>query len=95
MIAGHPVILCTDDRGVFLTSLSREYAIAASAFQLDQVALLHLAEAAVEHCFASLQEKEQLRSRFEGFRLKHAEIGTQRASVPLEPVLDAIYFDNT
>jgi hypothetical protein len=37
LLAGHPVVLCTDDSGVFNTTLSKEYSIAAHAFHLDQV----------------------------------------------------------
>lgn len=76
--AGHPVVLCTDDSGVFSTSLSREYAIAAASFGLDQVALLTLAEAAIEYCFIPADEKEALRSKFEGYRLKHPRVGSQK-----------------
>ena len=86
---GHPVVLCTDDSGVFSTSLSKEYAIAANSFKLDQVTLLTLAEAAIEYCFLHADEKESLRSRFEGYRMAQARIGSQRnLQVPMEPVLD-------
>ncbi len=71
-------MLCTDDSGVFSTSLSKEYAIAASAFELDQVALLTLAEAAIDYCFIPDEEKETLRSKFEGYRLKHPRVGSQK-----------------
>ena len=37
--AKHPLTLCTDDVGVFSTSLSSEYKIAASAFGISS--LLH------------------------------------------------------
>ena len=30
----HPLILCTDDPGVFSTTISQEYALAASCFEL-------------------------------------------------------------
>ena len=72
------MVLCTDDSGVFSTSLSKEYAIAAAAFGLDQVALLTLAEAAIDYCFVPAEDKETLRSRFEGYRLKHPRVGSQK-----------------
>lgn len=51
--AGHPVILCTDDFGVFATSLSQEYAIAAAAFGLSRADLLDIARAALQHTFST------------------------------------------
>ena len=82
-------MLCTDDSGVFSTSLSKEYAIAAAAFELDEVALLTLAEAAINFCFISMEDKELLRSKFEGYRLKHPDIGAQKLRPsPLSPAID-------
>lgn len=89
--AGHPVILCTDDSGLFNTSLSKEYAIAAASFDLDEVALLTLAEAAVNFCFIPAEDKEVLRSKFEGYRLKHPDVGRQKLRPsPLSPKLDPL-----
>lgn len=65
---GHPVVLCADDCGVFETSLSQEYAIAAKAFGLGRSELLQLAERAVNYTFASGQEKQQIVQMFERFR---------------------------
>lgn len=58
------MILCTDDSGVFSTSLSKEFAIAAHAFQLSNVQLWQLSEAAIDHTFLKEEEKEQLRKKF-------------------------------
>ena len=70
------MVLCTDDSGVFGTSLSKEYAIAAAAFGLDDAALLELAEAAVAYSFVPAKDKEMLRSRFEGYRLAYPTVQT-------------------
>ena len=53
------MVLCTDDSGVFDTSLSKEYAIAAQAFGLSQNDLWQLSRQAIEHTF--LEDPEKLR----------------------------------
>ena len=68
--AGHPVILCTDDSGVFHTSLSKEYAMAAHAFGLSQRDLWQLSEQAIAHAFLSADDKHELRQRWAEQRSK-------------------------
>ncbi len=58
------MILCTDDSGVFHTTLSKEYAIAAQAFKLSQIDLWQLSRQAIEHTFLSTQEKKDLHQRW-------------------------------
>jgi len=65
MLAGHPVVLCTDDSGVFSTSLSQEYDHARQAFQLTSKDLFALANASIEHSFATPAEKRMLRERIQ------------------------------
>ncbi|KAJ3052203.1 hypothetical protein HK097_006727 [Rhizophlyctis rosea] len=64
----HPVILCTDDKGVFGSSLSEEYAIAAATFQLRKEDLYELSRRAVEFVFGSEECKRTLRNEWERFR---------------------------
>jgi adenosine deaminase len=59
--ANHPVVLCTDDTGVFMTTLSREYALAAAAFQLTEKQIIDLAWRAIDYCFCTEPQKHQLR----------------------------------
>eukprot|EP00884_Botryococcus_braunii_P003980 jgi/Botrbrau1/13583/Bobra.0307s0005.2 len=63
--AGHPIVLCTDDSGVFDTSLSREYALAAKAFNLSPKELQRLSQAAVQLTFLTDIEKQHLLQRIE------------------------------
>ena len=62
---GHPVIICTDDKGVFSTSLSEEYAIAVQTFSLNQQQLRKLAFSAVNHIFENGIMKNELRRLFD------------------------------
>jgi adenosine deaminase len=65
--AGHPLVLCTDDPGVFHTTLASEYQVAAQIFSLTKQQLLQLAVAPVEFCFADTKTKERLRATFAQF----------------------------
>ncbi|KAH7545770.1 hypothetical protein FEM48_Zijuj01G0129100 [Ziziphus jujuba var. spinosa] len=60
----HPLILCTDDAGVFSTSLCGEYSIAASAYGLGRREIYQLAKDAVEFVFADDEVKKDLREIF-------------------------------
>ncbi|KAL5197925.1 hypothetical protein ABZP36_001437 [Zizania latifolia] len=62
--AKHPVSLCTDDSGLFSTSLSNEYYLVASTFGLGKAELFQLAQDAVEFVFAGDEVKKSLREVF-------------------------------
>ncbi|XP_024024713.1 adenosine deaminase-like protein [Morus notabilis] len=62
--AKHPLVLCTDDVGVFSTSLSGEYKVASSAFGLGKGEMFQLARNAVEFVFADDGVKRELREVF-------------------------------
>ncbi|XP_075659293.1 N6-mAMP deaminase-like [Castanea sativa] len=61
----HPTVLCTDDAGVFSTSLSNEYKVAASAFGLGKRDMFQLAKNAIEFTFADDGVKQDLRKIFD------------------------------
>ncbi|KAM0867783.1 hypothetical protein ACQ4PT_041741 [Festuca glaucescens] len=63
--AKHPLSLCTDDSGLFSTSLSNEYYLVASTFGLSKAELFRLAQGAVEFVFADDEVKKSLRAVFE------------------------------
>lgn len=61
----HPLTLCTDDAGVFSTTLSKEYAIAANAFGLGKKEMFQLARNAVEFSFVDEQVVRELKDFFD------------------------------
>ncbi|GAB2301098.1 hypothetical protein Dimus_035130 [Dionaea muscipula] len=63
--ANHPLTLCTDDSGVFSTSLSKEYSIAAAAFGLGRDEMFRLARNAVEFVFADDYVVRELKGTFD------------------------------
>ncbi|KZC04415.1 PREDICTED: adenosine deaminase-like protein [Dufourea novaeangliae] len=65
--AGHPISLCTDDKGVFHTSLSKEYELASSTFDLGREELVKLCMLSVQYAFTTEEEKKLLLSRIEDF----------------------------
>ena len=75
--AGHPVVLCADDTGVFRVSLTDEYRhIYSAGFRgLGLQDLVHLGQAAIEHTFAGEATKSVLRATWER-RMKSLDIKT-------------------
>jgi adenosine deaminase len=63
--AKHPMVLCTDDAGVFSTSLSNEYYLTATAFGLGTTELFELAKNAIPFIFADDDVKQDLREIFD------------------------------
>eukprot|EP00250_Pteridium_aquilinum_P026506 c33112_g1_i1 orf=44-1195(+) len=56
----HPLIICTDDPGIFGTDVTREYALAAVCFGLSKSNLECLARNAIKHIFADDDIKAKL-----------------------------------
>lgn len=65
--ANHPLVICTDDSGVFSTSVSKEYSLAASAFGLGKKEIFQLARDAIEFIFADDEIKKILKQAFDSF----------------------------
>uniref|UniRef100_A0ACB8E5N8 Uncharacterized protein n=1 Tax=Sphaerodactylus townsendi TaxID=933632 RepID=A0ACB8E5N8_9SAUR len=61
---GHPVVLCTDDKGVFATDLSREYQLVAETFQLSREQVWHLSYHAIDYVFAGARTKAELKEKW-------------------------------
>ncbi|XP_059661932.1 N6-mAMP deaminase [Cornus florida] len=63
--AKHPTVLCTDDSGVFSTSLSAEYSLASSTFVLGKKEMFQLAKNGIEYIFANDEVKREVREVFD------------------------------
>lgn len=68
----HPCIICTDDKGVFDTTLSEEYAHVYRAFQLSESDIWQLAYQGIESIFDGEDIKEHLRKNFDAARKSYS-----------------------
>ncbi|XP_005381431.1 PREDICTED: adenosine deaminase-like protein isoform X2 [Chinchilla lanigera] len=60
----HPSVICTDDKGVFATSLSQEYQLAAETFKLTQSQVWDLSYESISYIFASDSTRSELRKKW-------------------------------
>ncbi|XP_077988430.1 N6-Methyl-AMP deaminase-like [Glandiceps talaboti] len=61
---GHPITIGTDDKGVFVTSLSEEYKIAAETFDLDRQQLWNISYQSIDFICSNDQMKQNLREKW-------------------------------
>lgn len=66
----YPLVICTDDSGVFNITLSSEVLRLAEAFHMDRDDILQLETDALEHAFVGEDHKKGLRDIFERFRAR-------------------------
>ncbi|KAJ3648715.1 hypothetical protein Zmor_020494 [Zophobas morio] len=66
-----PFSLCTDDKGVFGISLSKELALAKKYFELSREHLWKITYDTVDYSFASNEEKKTLKEILEKWKLKN------------------------
>lgn len=63
-LQGVPYVLCTDDKGVFETTLAHEYLVAARALVLSRANLDTHARSGLAHAFLPAAERQHVYERF-------------------------------
>jgi adenosine deaminase len=61
---GSPFVLCTDDKGVFETTLSYEYELAASVLGLRRAGLEQHAVQALNYAFVPQHERDAIHAKW-------------------------------
>ena len=69
---GHPVVICTDDPGVFSTTLSREVLLAVEILGLSAKGVYDLMAAAIDYCFCDAETKAIVRKALANFERTNA-----------------------
>lgn len=75
LLADAPKVLCTDDSGVFNTSLTDEFQLACDAFALSKTHCITMTMDAVQHSFATPEEKLMMKMKvYEYLRANNKQI---------------------
>ncbi|KAI8147604.1 hypothetical protein BJV82DRAFT_508333 [Fennellomyces sp. T-0311] len=72
LVENHPFVLCTDDKGVFFSDLSNEYAICSQTFNMTRDQLYEASYKSIDAIFADQQTKDQLKQQWQAWRKAHA-----------------------
>jgi len=65
--SGHPLAVCTDDKGVFNCSLSSEFLRAKKLLKISDRDIFELSKASIDFAFASEAEKTRLKTAWKKF----------------------------
>ncbi|XP_060533114.1 adenosine deaminase-like protein [Cylas formicarius] len=68
-----PFSLCTDDKGVFNTSLSKEFFLAYQHLNLNREQLWKISRNSIDYSFASNREKQELRIKLKEWRQENMQ----------------------
>ena len=79
-LAPYPLVVCTDDSGVFNLTLSSELRDLAGAFSMDEQELFELERRALEHAFVDEAQKVRLREVFARFKTNQQAAGSTSES---------------
>ena len=71
---GIPVVLCTDDKGVFSCTLSGEYSIAAESFGWTKEDMYNLSINALDHSFMEEVEKDEMRKMWQSWKQDNMQL---------------------
>jgi len=72
--AGIPIVICTDDKGVFLCSLSGEYKLAAESFGWSREIMWNISFKAIDASFSTRSEKEELKLSWKKWKSDHEDL---------------------
>ncbi len=69
----HPIVFSCDDKGVFSTTITKEYEMAQEALMIDNKQLFDITRQAIDFSFCSAQRKQELQVHMDKFWASYSE----------------------